>query len=74
MKEPGFSTEIERPFKERVWVMRVASVMETRSLTSPPLRATVPAAPRLCLSVSYLAFREAVVIFAASEERSGEES
>lgn len=60
MKEPGFSTARTRPVKLGP-LMKVASVMEARSLTSPALTATVAAAPPF-LSMSYLPFKAAFIV------------
>lgn len=64
VKELGFSREIVRSFKKRPPVARVGgSFIERRSFTSPPSREREPPPKRLTFSVSYMAFRDAVVMF-----------
>lgn len=66
MKKPGLSRERARPFKEGP-LMKVASVMEARSLTFPAL--TEKVAPAEFLSVEYLALSEAFIIFSVEDVR-----
>lgn len=64
MKEPGFSTARERPFKVGP-ATRVASVIVARSLISPALTANEPTP--VVLSASYLPLREAFIVIFVSQ-------